>query len=358
MIPAGQSDINVRSGVTEGFRLDRSTSLWIAIIGFSLLGATALYSCVPHIREDISVKALAAAGDDAAPSGWATIQVDGQRLVVTGTPPDAQRADVLVRRLAKIDGVIEVDDQFAAPARTAITDVDPAGDSMAGAVPSIAQDSAIADRIPVSGPGATDGAIVAEGFTAPPPGSPADEIASTVPADVAQPDPPSPIPVEAVTTPAAVDPIIQAAEAGPGRPLLSEPLARCQRDIDALLTGSASFFTSASSDITADALPVVDQVAAVLAQCNARAEIAGHTDNSGRTRPNQRLSQARADAIRAHLIVRGVPETQISAIGFGEERPIVSNRTPEGRRQNRRIEVRIVDGQISSPSTAPTGTRS
>ena len=347
----------------EGFRLDRSTSLWIAIIGFSLLGATALYSCVPHIREDISARALDAAGDDAAPSGWASIQVDGQRLVVTGTPPDAQRADVLVRKLARIDGVIEVDDQFSRPARTGSPEVDQEadqdGESTASSVPSVAEDSASADRIPpVSGPGATDDSSASDGFTGTQPSSPGNEIASVVPADVAEPDRQLPIPAETGTTPPAVDPIIQAAEAGPGRPLLSEPLSRCQREIDALLTGSASFFTSASSDITADALPVVDQVAALLAQCNARAEVAGHTDNSGRTRPNQQLSQARADAIRVHLIVRGVPETQVSAIGFGEERPIVSNRTPEGRRQNRRIEVRIVDGQISSPSTAPTGNRS
>ena len=347
--------------------MDRSTSLWIAIIGFSLLGATALYSCVPHIREDISARALDAAGDDAAPSGWASIQVDGQRLVVTGTPPDAQRADVLVRKLARIDGVIEVDDQFSEPARSGSPEVDQEadqeavqdGESTASLVPSVAEDSASADRIPpVSGPGAPGDSSASDRFTATQPGSPGNEIASVVPADVAEPDLQPPIPAEAVTTPTAVDPIIQAAEAGPGRPLLSEPLSRCQREIDALLTGSASFFTSASSDITADALPVVDQVAALLAQCNARAEVAGHTDNSGRTRPNQQLSQARADAIRAHLIVRGVPETQVSSIGFGEERPIVSNRTPEGRRQNRRIEVRIVDGQISSPSTAPTGTRS
>jgi len=338
--------------------LDRSTSLWIAIIGFSLLGASALYSCVPHIREDISAKALDAAGDDAAPSGWATIQVDGQRLVVTGTPPDAERADVLVRRLARIDGVIEVDDQFAEPARTGSPDVDQHDDLTASSVPSVAQDVAAADRIPVSESGATDPASAAEGFTAAQPGSPEEVTASVDPTELAEPDLQPQTPAAVLTTPPAVDPIIQAAEAGPGRPLLSEPLSRCQRDIDALLTGSASFFTSASSDITADALPVVDQVAALLTQCNARAEIAGHTDNSGRTRPNQRLSQARADAIRAHLIVRGVPEAQVSAIGFGEERPIVSNRTPEGRRQNRRIEVRIVDGEMSSPSTASTGSRS
>jgi outer membrane protein OmpA-like peptidoglycan-associated protein len=354
----GQSDTNVHPGVMEGIRLDRTTSLWIAIIGFSLLGATALFSCVPHIQEDISAKALAAAGAEAAPSGWASIQVDGQRLVLSGTPPDAARARLLVRKLARIDGVVEVDDQLSRPTGIGRPEADPDGALSASSVPSLVVDSTSADLTPVAGQGEASNASAADNVTATQPSSPGIEIAAADAVDVAESAPQPTTPAETEKTPPAVDPIIQAAEAGPGRPLLSEPLARCQREIDALLTGSASFFTSASSDITADALPVVDQVAALLAQCNARAEIAGHTDNSGRTRPNQLLSQARADAIRAHLIVKGVPETQVSAIGFGEERPIVSNRTPEGRRQNRRIEVRIVDGQTSIPSTALTGNRS
>ena len=344
-------------GVVEGGRLDRSTSLWIAIIGFSLLGATALYSCVPHIREDISAKVFAAAGAEAAPSGWASIHIDGQRLVLTGTPPDAKRASQLARKLARIDGVIEVDEQFASPSAIERPEPDLDGDSQAGFDQSFAGTSTSADVAP-----ALEHETVLNTATPDDKNSPTNlpemDIAIAASPDPVEGDPLLPIPTEAEAPPPVIDPIIEAAEAGPGRPLLSEPLARCQREIDALLTGSASFFTSASSDITADALPIVDAIATLLAQCTARAEIAGHTDNSGRTRPNQRLSQARADAIRAHLIVKGVPETQLSAIGFGEERPIVSNRTPEGRRQNRRIEVRIVDDQVSNHLTAPTGNRS
>lgn len=348
----------------EGYELDRSTSLWFAFIGFSLLGATALYSCVPQIQADLSARALEIAGAEAAPTGWASIQIDGQRLILTGAPPDAARARTLIHRLAGIDGVIEVDDQLSMPAATGT-----GGrlvDSGFTSVEAQQEESAeiAADAMQVSGQGpapgvgvgvSADGGVIAAGTS---PTSSADE-GSTAPAQVVP-----QVPVEASTaldsnesTPVP-DPIIEAAEAGPGRPMLSEPLARCQRDIDALLTGSASFFPSASSDIAEEALPIVDQVAALLAQCNARAEIAGHTDNSGRTGPNQQLSQARADAIRAHLIVRGVPQTQLSAIGFGEERPIVSNRTPEGRRQNRRIEVRIVDGQVPNHTSTSTGNRS
>jgi len=323
-------------------------SLWLAIIGFSLLGATALYSCVPNIEEELSAGAYAVAGAEAAPAGWASIQVDGQRLVLTGAPPDTRRAEVLVSKLAAIDGVIEVDDQLSkpveispratnldneTPAVEAAKEQPDAAAGMAAGKPKDSQDLPEEYTTSTAGTGQATALAVQE----------VTQVATTA---------------ESKELPPQQDPIIEAAEAGPGRPLLSEPLARCQRDIDAMLTGSASFFTSASSEITAEALPIVDQVAALLAQCSARAEIAGHTDNSGRTRPNLRLSQARADAIRAHLIVKGVPQTQLSAIGFGEERPIVSNRTPEGRRQNRRIEVRIVDGLVTTHRAAPTGNRS
>ncbi len=294
--------------------------------------------------------------------GWALIQIDGQRLVVTGTPPDAERASGLIRKLAAIEGVIEVVDQLSTPMETSPPTAEP-GTEIATLVEPLMDTTGVAPLTeefdPV--PDAANGSMVGEPDDGP------IVAAETITSDTASNEPhrsadvqlSASVPTSAESTELLpVDPIIQAAEAGPGRPLLSEPLARCQREIDAMLTGSASFFTSASSEITAEALPIVDQMAALLADCNARAEIAGHTDNSGRTRPNLQLSQARADAIRAHLIVKGVPEMQLSAIGFGEERPIVSNRTPEGRRQNRRIEVRIVDDQISTLPAAPTGNRS
>ncbi len=66
--------------------------------------------------------------------------------------------------------------------------------------------------------------------------------------------------------------------------------------------------------------------------------IHGHTDNTGGLKTNLRLSQARAEAVKAYLVARGIASERIVAKGFGPYQPIAPNDTPEGRRQNRRIE--------------------
>lgn len=72
-------------------------------------------------------------------------------------------------------------------------------------------------------------------------------------------------------------------------------------------------------------------------------EVAGHTDSVGPAEYNQKLSQRRAEAVRQFLIDRGVPAGQVRAEGYGENEPVASNDTPEGREDNRRVEIRILN---------------
>ncbi len=72
---------------------------------------------------------------------------------------------------------------------------------------------------------------------------------------------------------------------------------------------------------------------------SARIEISGHTDNVGKPKRNKALSQRRARACRKYLISQGVDGSRILAVGRGDEQPIASNDTKEGRQQNRRIEA-------------------
>lgn len=67
-------------------------------------------------------------------------------------------------------------------------------------------------------------------------------------------------------------------------------------------------------------------------------EIQGHTDNVGKKSSNQRLSLARAEAVKAWLVNKGIAEKRITTKGFGPDRPIALNTTAEGRQKNRRIE--------------------
>ncbi len=67
--------------------------------------------------------------------------------------------------------------------------------------------------------------------------------------------------------------------------------------------------------------------------------VEGHTDSRGSADNNRVLSMKRADAVRDYLISQGIPADKIRAVGRGEDAPVASNKTPEGRANNRRVEL-------------------
>lgn len=69
--------------------------------------------------------------------------------------------------------------------------------------------------------------------------------------------------------------------------------------------------------------------------------VEGHTDSQGSHDSNMILSQNRAQAVRTYLVSQGVPPESITAVGIGPDRPVADNNTPEGRQQNRRVEIII-----------------
>jgi outer membrane protein OmpA-like peptidoglycan-associated protein len=100
-------------------------------------------------------------------------------------------------------------------------------------------------------------------------------------------------------------------------------------------------FESGSAALTPDSYVILDEVVRSLqAYPEVRVEIRGHTDSQGPASFNLELSQRRADSVRQYLINAGTDPSRLVAIGVGEEEPIASNATPEGRLQNRRIEFR------------------
>ncbi len=76
-----------------------------------------------------------------------------------------------------------------------------------------------------------------------------------------------------------------------------------------------------------------------------KVEIAGHTDSIGTQEYNQRLSQARAEAVARWLVEHGVDSTRIVAVGYGESQPIADNGTEEGRALNRRVTFKIIEAE-------------
>ncbi|MGB4853780.1 MAG: OmpA family protein, partial [Ignavibacteria bacterium] len=82
-------------------------------------------------------------------------------------------------------------------------------------------------------------------------------------------------------------------------------------------------------------------VAILKAFPNVNLKIGGYTDNTGNPKSNVKLSQDRADAVMNALIKNGIDATRLKAEGYGEQFPVASNDTPEGREKNRRVDVRI-----------------
>jgi len=80
-------------------------------------------------------------------------------------------------------------------------------------------------------------------------------------------------------------------------------------------------------------------------------EIGGHTDSQGREEMNLGLSQSRADAVLNGLLARGVLVTNLTARGYGENRPIADNDSEDGRELNRRIEFRL-QAEVDARDTA------
>jgi outer membrane protein OmpA-like peptidoglycan-associated protein len=102
-------------------------------------------------------------------------------------------------------------------------------------------------------------------------------------------------------------------------------------------------FASGSSTIQEASYGEVDNLAAILKTYeDVNIAIEGYTDNTGNAAMNEKLSLARAEAVKVRLESAGIDASRISAAGFGSANPKETNDTPEGRAMNRRIEVRIV----------------
>jgi outer membrane protein OmpA-like peptidoglycan-associated protein len=119
------------------------------------------------------------------------------------------------------------------------------------------------------------------------------------------------------------------------------------------LGGDRLRFASGSATLPADELPEIDRAAQLLAERpELTARIEGHTDSVGSRELNQSLSRQRAEAVMAALVERGVDPSRLTAEGVGPDRPIANNATPEGRSQNRRVEIYVASREQVAAGSA------
>ncbi len=92
-----------------------------------------------------------------------------------------------------------------------------------------------------------------------------------------------------------------------------------------------------------DSKTVLNEVAkTIVASPGFKIEIAGYTDSIGSEKANLKLSDARANSVRAYLLSQSVPSNTITAKGYGKTNPVADNKTDDGRAQNRRVEMHVI----------------
>ena len=124
------------------------------------------------------------------------------------------------------------------------------------------------------------------------------------------------------------------------RPVQSAPLELTTTSRGPMLTLDDVLFDFEESTLRPEARPVIAQAADWLQDNPGRvALVEGHTDHTGDANYNGMLSEARAQSVRDALIAAGAPVQRVEARGYGEARPVASNRTLEGRQLNRRVEI-------------------
>lgn len=102
-------------------------------------------------------------------------------------------------------------------------------------------------------------------------------------------------------------------------------------------------FDLGKSSIQTQSEPVLNDITNILKEYpDAKFTVEGHTDSSGSHTLNQKLSDARANAVKEYLVANGINAFRLSALGYGEDRPISENTTKSGRAKNRRVEINLV----------------
>ncbi|MBH83631.1 MAG: hypothetical protein CMP70_03030 [Flavobacteriales bacterium] len=104
------------------------------------------------------------------------------------------------------------------------------------------------------------------------------------------------------------------------------------------------FFDTGKAEVKIDSYPELDRLIQLMKDVpSLKIELSGHTDNVGGDAANQKLSQRRAEAVRAYLVSRSVDGSRVTAMGYGAIRPLDTNDTKAGRANNRRTEFEITD---------------
>ncbi|HMO62813.1 MAG TPA: OmpA family protein [Ferruginibacter sp.] len=119
-----------------------------------------------------------------------------------------------------------------------------------------------------------------------------------------------------------------------------EVKAEIKKRID--VAANQIFFATGSAKLLAKSNQSLNEIATILqADTDLKLDIHGHTDNTGQADKNKLLSESRAKAVYEFLVGKGIAEARLLSAGFGQDKPVASNKTAAGRAKNRRVELTL-----------------
>ncbi|WP_166959603.1 OmpA family protein [Yeosuana marina] len=132
-------------------------------------------------------------------------------------------------------------------------------------------------------------------------------------------------------------PSVKGTVANSGCPEVSEEVQKTLNEY-----AKTILFDTGKSSIQSQSAAVLGDIIKILKEYpTSKFTVEGHTDSVGSDKLNQRLSDARANAVKEYLVENGIDEFRLSAIGYGESKPIDTNATRKGRANNRRVEINL-----------------
>ncbi|HTS85116.1 MAG TPA: OmpA family protein [Usitatibacter sp.] len=148
-------------------------------------------------------------------------------------------------------------------------------------------------------------------------------------------------PSKAPPAPMGAAPASPSAPASPAAPAAPAAAAKAPSSVrQSIVIQADALFDFDKSVVRPDGKKSIDEALAKLQGVDLEMVIAtGHTDSIGTEAYNQKLSERRAEAVKAYLVSKGIPAAKVTTIGKGKTQPVATNKTKEGRQKNRRVDI-------------------
>ena len=327
--------------------------LLLSVAGYSLVCAVALARHRYDADASVGAPQARAPLPSCAQSPSLSLRLEGGRPVIAGSLPDASARENVHARAVSLYGADGFDDHLTTSSSLRQTGWVSLAPTLLTLFQRLRGEASLSVRehtMVVAGVTASDAerAAVLQAMRAAAPGEV--ELVDQLVVSYTN----APAPVEApvatgVSAPVAAAPAeapaAAPAEAPATAPVTAPPTGSLQAMLDAALEGYPFEFLPVSSVLTRANNDHLEAVASVLRQWpESVVAVEGHTDNTASPGISRDLGARQAAAVVRALMLRGVTRRQVRALGVGSERPIDDNATPEGRRRNRRVSLRVVSG--------------